>query len=274
MQNKMLLSGLVMSFGILLSACAEQAKETAEKKEREEETGTSGEEHVHWSYEGNSGPENWGSLNEDFLACEKGSAQSPVNIESAKAGESGGTNEIQMNYQASEYSLLHTGHTIQLNPKSGENTLEVDDSTYQLVQFHFHTPSEHQFDGEHHEMELHLVHENEEGQLAVAGIMIEEGEENEQLASVWNSLPEKQSAEEMDVKSKIDAGELLPEEEQVVRYDGSLTTPPCTEEVKWMVFEDPINMSKEQIDSFQDLFPNNSRPVQPVNERELLKDAL
>ncbi|WP_235867351.1 carbonic anhydrase family protein [Priestia abyssalis] len=130
----------------------------------------------------------------------------------------------------------------------------------------------HQFNGEQYDMELHLVHQDANGKLAVLGVMIQEGKENEKLASVWDLLPKEETEKDISVKEPVDLQALLPEDQTSFHYNGSLTTPPCTEEVKWIVFEQPIEMSKEQIQAFQRIFPDNHRPVQPLNEREIIKN--
>ena len=150
----------------------------------------------------------------------------------------------------------------------------VDNKEYKLVQFHFHTPSEHQFNGKNFAMELHFVHKDENNQLAGLGLMIKEGTENTYLKKAWNVLPTEKTIENVKLAEPIDLMSLLPKNKNSFRYNGSLTTPPCSEAVKWVVLKEPIEMSKEQIDKFRKIFPDNHRPVQPLNEREVYRSTL
>lgn len=168
--------------------------------------------------------------------------------------------------------MVNNGHTIQANIATQDNTIKLDGKTYTLQQFHFHTPSEHTINGKTTDMELHLVHQDKNGVLAVVGLLIKEGKENKKLAAVWDKMPKEESKEEVPLGQKLDARTLLPEDTSTYRYKGSLTTPPCSEGVNWSVVKQPIEMSKEQIEEFKEIFKMNSRPVQPVNEREILKE--
>ena len=161
---------------------------------------------------------------------------------------------IEIQYEPASFSLVNNGHTVQANATELSNGIIVEGQEYQLVQFHFHTPSEHQFNGQHYDMELHLVHQDINGKLAVLGVMIQEGKENENLASVWGDLPKEETENEIPINEPINLQNLLPEDQSSFHYNGSLTTPPCTEEVKWIVFKQPIEMSKEQIQAFQEIF--------------------
>lgn len=201
-----------------------------------------------------------------------GNEQSPINIEASKAVTSEDLGNIEIQYEPTHFSIVNNGHTIQANPKTQSNSIVVDDIEYKLAQFHFHTPSEHQFNGQNLDMELHLVHQNAKGELAVLGVMIQEGKENEALASIWDVLPETETEKDMDIQEPVDIQALLPSNQTTFFYNGSLTTPPCTEDVKWIVYEEPIEMSKEQIKAFQEIFPDNQRPVQSLNDREVFKE--
>jgi carbonic anhydrase len=179
---------------------------------------------------------------------------------------------IQIQYKPTPFSLVNNGHTVQANASTPANSIVVEGKEYKLAQFHFHTPSEHQFNGEHYDMELHLVHQDANGKLAVLGVMIQEGKQNEKLASVWEALPQEETENDVSVDEPVDLQALLPADQTSFHYNGSLTTPPCSEGVKWIVFEQPMEMSKEQIQAFQQIFPDNHRPVQPLNEREIIKN--
>lgn len=160
----------------------------------------------------------------------------------------------------------------QATPTTMDNFLVVDNKEYKLAQFHFHTPSEHQFNGQNFVMEIHLVHTDDSNQLAVLGVMIKEGTENPYLEQAWNVLPLHEDTEDVQLTETIDLMSLLPKEKDSFHYKGSLTTPPCSEDVRWIILEEPIEMSKEQIDKFHNIFPDNHRPVQPLNERKVIED--
>ena len=178
----------------------------------------------------------------------------------------------QIYYEPTVFTLLNNGNTIQANATTESNRIVVEGHVYTLNQFHFHTPSEHQFNGQNHDMELHFVHSDNNGKLAVFGVMIQKGKENKILASVWDELSEGETDEIHSENYLIHLQALLPQNKRSFHYNGSLTTPPCTENVKWIVFEQPIEMSKEQVQAFQQIFSDNHRPVQPLNNREIIKN--
>ena len=266
---------LAVFFTSILMACSQQETETNEpeeatvteaKEQEEQELQT-----AYWSYTGEEGPESWGHLDESYAACVNGSEQSPINIEASQVKADGEMEDVDTQYEPTTFSVMNNGHTIQANTVSENNKMILGEAEYRLVQFHFHTPSEHQFNGQPYAMELHLVHQNENSQLAVLGLMIQEGKKNENLQAVWDMLPKEKTEQDLPIGEPINLEALLPEADSFFHYDGSLTTPPCTEDVKWVVFEQPIEMSKEQIEAFQQIFPANHRPVQPLNEREIIQ---
>lgn len=266
---------LALSLSFILGACSDQEKETQtedDQPDKTQESQATKPSDAHWSYkEGETGPEQWGELDSSYSACMNGSEQSPVNIEFSQVKTSEKSGNIEIHYTPAAFSLVNNGHTVQANAAGSGNRMIFEGKEYNLAQFHFHTPSEHQFNGHHLDMELHLVHQDANGELAVLGVMIQEGKENENLASVWDRLPKEETEKEVSVE-ELDLQPLLPKDQASFYYNGSLTTPPCTEEVKWIVFEQPIEMSKEQIQEFQQIFPDNHRPVQSLNEREIIKD--
>lgn len=204
-------------------------------------------------------------------ACVNGSEQSPINIEFSQIKTDKKLENLQIQYEPTPFTLVNNGHTVHANPTSESNTILVKGYEYKLAQFHFHTPSEHRFNGQNFDMELHLVHKDANRKIAVLGVMIQEGKENEKLASIWDVLPKEETAEDISVKERVDLQGILPQDQTSFHYNGSLTTPPCTEEVKWVIFEQPIEMSKKQIQAFRQIFPDNHRPVQPLNDRELVE---
>lgn len=271
---------LVVSLVCLLEACSYKTKETTTQKEEEQTTGTKESEakEAHsthpsnWSYDGDTGPEHWGELDPANSACANGSEQSPINIEFSQVKADKKLEGIQIKYEPTTFSLVNNGHTVQANAKIESNSIVVEGIEYKLAQFHFHTPSEHQFNGQNYDMELHLVHKDANGKLAVLGVMIQERKENEKLESVWDVLPKEETEKDITVKEPIDLQALLPQDQTTFHYIGSLTTPPCTEEVKWVIFEQPIEMSKTQIQAFQEISPDNNRPVQSLKEREMIRN--
>jgi carbonic anhydrase len=287
MKKKLVYPFLAVSLSFLLGACSDQTTETTAPKEEkandakeEQTTGTKESEAkeaysthtAHWSYDGDTGPEHWGELDPANSACVKGSEQSPTNIEFSQVKADKKLEGIQIQYEPTTFSLVNNGHTVQANATTESNSIVVEGNEYKLAQFHFHTPSEHQFNGQNYDMELHLVHKDANGKLAVLGVMIQEGRENEKLASVWDVLPKEVTEKDISVKEPIDLQALLPQDQTSFHYNGSLTTPPCTEDVKWVIFELPIEMSKAQIQAFQEIFPDNHRPVQSLKEREIIRN--
>jgi carbonic anhydrase len=217
-------------------------------------------DHGSWSYEGDHGPEHWGSL-PGYEACDNGELESPVALEAD--GEPEDLPDLRLEYESSGVSIHNSGHSLQWNYDSG-SSLFVGDDEYELLQFHFHAPSEHTLDGRRYPMEVHLVHSSEDGELAVLGAFIEEGARHEMLEDAQlNEVPAEADTKHEDPDALFDASELVPAGASY-RYAGSLTVPPCTEGIAWHVFETPIALSAEQIEQITTLYPSNARPVQEV----------
>jgi len=218
---------------------------------------------VEWSYSGETGPEVWGSLDESFETCATGKKQSPVNITSATDDE---LSPLTINYNAGGFEALNNGHTIQVNYLPGSSII-IGNKKFELKQFHFHSPSENMIDNEQYPMEAHFVHANESGHLAVIGVMYESGDEVDNLSALWEALPA-QPNQKQSIVEHINAKDLLPNVENHYRFEGSLTTPPCSEEVLWIVLDETQAISTEQLKAFSNAVhvPNN-RPVQPLNGR-------
>ena len=212
-----------------------------------------------WSYGGDTGPANWASLDEAYAAC-SGSRQSPVDL---AADDDAQKVNIELNYEAAEGTLVDTGHLVQVNVEGGSMT--IDGKAFALKQFHFHTPSEHTLDGTSYPAEAHLVHAADDGELAVLGIVYQEGDASEVLAPVWEDLAALSEAEPV----TINVGNLLPSSRVAYTYTGSLTTPPCSEGVRWHVMQQPLTLSAQQLAALTAIHDNTNRPVQPLNEREL-----
>jgi carbonic anhydrase len=220
---------------------------------------------VHWTYDGATGPQAWGQLKPEFNICAIGKRQSPINIEESVTLQ-GPAEPLQFNYTPSSGTVVNNGHTIQVDLQ-GDNSLTVRGSVYRLVQFHFHTPSEEQVNYRNFAMVAHLVHKNAEGQLAVVAVLLEPGVINSLVGKVWTYMPLDTSDKVRLPTDIINMNELLPKDQRYYQFIGSLTTPPCTEGVLWMVLKQPTQISKDQLKLFQQLFPNNARPVQAVNGR-------
>lgn len=220
----------------------------------------------HWSYEGKNGPEHW-HRSPDNQTCAKGKRQSPIDI---RDGIRVDLEAIKFNYGATSYSVIDNGHTVQVNIAAGQ-TLRVMERTYHLIQFHFHKPAEERINGRGYDMVAHLVHKDSDGRLAVLAVLMEQGAEHPLIQTIWNNLPLEQGML-VSPAAAIDLNKLLPEKRDYWTYMGSLTTPPCTEDVLWMVMKQAVGVSPEQIGIFGRLYQNNARPVQPANNR-LIKES-
>ncbi len=220
-----------------------------------------GEKHaVHWGYEGAMGPDRWG---DEFPTCAKGKSQSPLNIkgpfEKAQFG-------VAPDYKPGQLKIINNGHTIQVNVPPGSK-LRIDSKPFELLQFHFHRPSEEQIDGKPAAMVVHFVHKNDAGRLAVLGVLLKEGNENPGIKTLWANAPLTEGPEVEPEGVMFNPANLLPREYEFYSYEGSLTTPPCTEGVRFFILKSQVNITKEQVEQFP--FKKNARPVQPQNGRAI-----
>ena len=222
---------------------------------------------THWAYEGEGAPANWGKLSSDYATCATGRRQSPIDI---RDGIKLGLETIRFEYKPTQFRIVDNGHTLQVNVGEGL-AMQVMGKRYELIQFHFHRPSEERVNGKPYDMVVHLVHKNDEGQLAVVGVLLEKGGEHPLIQTLWNNMPLERDME-MSPAEPIDLQQLLPENRAYWTYMGSLTTPPCTEGVLWMVMKQPLPVSADQVAIFSRLYRNNARPVQPSNGR-LIKES-
>lgn len=243
---------------------------------------------VHFSYTGDTGPANWSKLSPDFAMCQAGKHQSPIDI---SGGQDVSLPDLAIDYSTAAVNFVNNGHAVQSNFRTG-NTLANDyhenapyrahvnysdgssinhlDAEYGLKQFHFHSPSEHTLNGEHMPVEIHFVHGDDNGHLAVVAVFATEGAANPEIAKLWQDLPEEEGMAN-DLKQQIRASELLPASRAYFFYQGSLTTPPCTEGVRWLVMQEPITMSSDQIDALREAIGfDNYRPTQALNGRVVL----
>jgi carbonic anhydrase len=218
---------------------------------------------VHWTYEGDTGPEYWYALDPAYAIARDGKAQSPIDIVTSDLTLSSTLSKPVIAYRKTRFEVENNGHTIELLPLAADNGIILDGESYGLQQFHFHAPSEHLFDGRSFAMELHLVHKDSQGNLAVIGIMLTEGAYNETLGELFENLPQEIAEEGKErPEVEINLADLFSADGGMYRYDGSLTTPPCTEGVTWHISTEPIAMSRPQIEAFQALYQGNNRPVQ------------
>lgn len=221
-----------------------------------------------WSYEGNRGPACWGALDEAFSACADGAEQSPIDL--ATGAAEGDYPAVAFDYGPRAGTVVNTGRTVQVNVDRGSGIM-VGGTRYELLQFHFHHASEHTVVGARFPMELHLVHRSDAGDVAVVGVLLRDGAANETLAPIWAHLP-REAGSTAAVPGMVRVAELLPETRTAWRYRGSLTTPPCTEGVSWIVMTEPVTLSAAQIAAFGALYPRNYRPLQPLGRRILGRD--
>lgn len=222
---------------------------------------------VHWSYKGEGAPIKWAKLKPEFGTCAIGKAQSPIDIPSKKAEK--GEGSIAFDYKTPPLKVIDNGHTIQVNIDAG-NSITVGGKSYELKQFHFHRPSEEKIDGKSFELVAHLVHKSEDGKLAVVAVLFKVGAENAFLKNIWANLPKDKEKENVVAGATLDLASLLPAKRTYFNFPGSLTTPPCSEEVNWFVLGNPVEASKAQIAAFAKLYPMNARPTQPLNGRKIV----
>lgn len=220
-----------------------------------------------WSYEGETGPEKWGKLNRVWAKCASGNRQSPIDI---RDGIRVDLEPVVFEYVPSSFNVIDNGHTVQVNLAPG-NRITLTGRTYELEQFHFHRPAEEKVDGRSFDMVAHLVHKDEAGKLLVIAVLIEDGMQHAGIQTVWNNLP-LEKYEPMVPVIQFDPSLMLPQRREYYTFMGSLTTPPCTEGVLWIVMKEPIQASQHQLDIFARLYPMNARPVQALSGR-LIKES-
>jgi carbonic anhydrase len=252
------------------AAAAARARKLADAKRRQEEQAALAAAAVAaapkhgtvWSYEGESGPANWSKINVDWAKCGTGKRQSPIDL---RDGIKVNLEQISFDYHPSSFSEVNNGHTIQVTVGGG-NFITVGNMAYELQEFHFHRPSEEKINGKGTEMVIHLVHKSAEGKIAIIAVLLERGQPHRLMQTIWDNLP----LEKFDTVSPsivLDPTDALPERREYFTYMGSLTEPPCTEGVLWMVFKQPMQASPAQMALFSRLYPLNARPVQPTAGR-------
>lgn len=247
---------------------------SAEQEPPAEAHGAAGHGAAHWAYEGAEGPAAWGALSSAYAACAEGQSQSPIDLPSVNAGDA---DRAARSYNPANLEALaaghpsevhNNGHTIQVDFAGGD-TLIVGEERFQLLQFHFHAPSEHTVAGRSFPIEVHFVHRSDAGVLAVLGVLLAEGRHNAAYDPIWAHLPQQAGARQSLSEVTLGIESLLPKRRLALRYGGSLTTPPCSEGVRWFVFVDPVELSAQQIARFTALYDHNNRPTQPLRGRAL-----
>lgn len=224
-------------------------------------------EQAHWTYEAEHGPEAWGKLDKAFGACSVGDQQSPIDL---AGGIKADLPDLGLDWKPQAYVVTNNGHTIQAEAAPG-SSLKLDGDVFGLVQFHFHTPSEHALKGKRSALEAHFVHANGKGQLAVVGMLMKAGRPNASFAAVMAAAPKQEGRQT--APAPIDPNLFLPADRGFFCYEGSLTIPPCSETVNWNVFRQEIEVAEADINAFRVLYPMNARPLQPVNRRFLLRNS-
>lgn len=221
---------------------------------------------VHWGYSGDGAPQYWWKLSPEFAAC-NGKNQSPIDLKDFFEAE---LPPITFNYNTGKDEIVNNGHTVKVS-LGATKSLIVDNEQFNLLQFHFHSPSENHINGKSFPLEAHFVHQNSKGELAVLAVMYDYGKENEELKKVWKNMP-MTAGTHSDLGASINLGKLLPDGRAYYRYNGSLTTPPCTEGVRWIVLKRSVNVSKDQVEAFKRSMPGpNNRPIQERNSRVILQ---
>lgn len=223
-----------------------------------------GEGH-HWKYIGENGPAEWGKIDSANKSCSMGKRQSPIDINDSNVKKNKSLPDIMFSYVSAPLKILNNGHTIQMNYPKGSK-ISIGGNNYDLLQFHFHTPSEHAVKGRRTPLEVHFVNKSADGSLAVVGVLLNKGKKNSALAGMFSKLPKNETEVTVENQS-INPIELIPKDKEYYTYSGSLTTPPCSEIVTWYVIKDQLEASEEQIKNFTKIFPMNARPLQSLAQR-------
>jgi len=263
MNNALRLSAIAISAMFLITGCAEDKPKAEKMVEKHAQ-----HQHKHWGYSGEVSPAHWGELDEKFKMCAEGKQQTPINIVPTKDID---LPKLDLQYTKASESVVNNGHTVQVNIQAGD-TLTIDGVPYELKQFHFHTPSENHINGKSFPLEAHFVHATKDGKLAVVAVLFKEGAMNPTLTKIIKKFPlEKNKPTKLNLsKEYIDV--VMPQNKDYYKFMGSLTTPPCSEQVKWFVLKEPQTASKAQIEAIhKEIGMENNRPIQPTNGREIDK---
>ena len=216
-----------------------------------------------WDYGSKHGPQHWGDLKSEFATCSTGHRQSPIDIQKA---EKAALSPIVFDYKASSLRIVDNGHTIMASYDAG-SSIRVGDVEYQLKQFHFHHPSEEKIHGKVYDMVAHLVHADAGGHLAVVAVLLEHGKDNALIRELFKHIPKEKGKEAHLDSVQINVADLLPKDRGYYTFEGSLTTPPCSEGVTWFVLKQPVSISAGELSEFSKVYPHNARPTQPLQGR-------
>lgn len=254
---------ILIASGLIFSASCNEHNNNNEKE-------VSHNSHSHWGYAGESGPKFWGELKNSYIDCKVGKRQSPIDINKEMIKNSDSLKSLYFDYKDASINIINNGHTIQVNSDNNSFAL-FQGKEFKLLQFHFHALSEHTVNGEHYAMEMHLVHQAEDGELGVVGVFFKVGEYNRTMQKVLKFMPKDSDSKNEITNFTINPTEFLPINRDYYHYLGSLTTPPCTQLVEWYVMKEPIEISQKQLEQFQRLYSKNYRPVTPLNGRVILE---
>lgn len=228
---------------------------------------TSASEAPHWTYEGKAGPDHWSEISEDFATCHKGKFQSPIDIRSTVDAK---LPPLNLHYRNSAETLVNNGHTIQVTVDE-KDEIQLDGKEFLLKQYHFHAPSENLINGKSFPLEAHFVHDSEDDELAVVAVMFEIGAENKTLNTILDAIPAEEN-KVVTINKPMDLRPLFPENLHYYRFSGSLTTPPCSEGLRWLVMKDTVTLSQAQLTQFQSALKHaNNRPIQPLHGRQVVE---
>ena len=264
LRSSSILTCLALSFLLSLTVLAsENPSQPAPKKEMSTQ-----DHHAHWDYLGVENPSHWGLLSEEYKTCETGNRQSPINITMVHHGEH--HQKLVFHYRTSQLHEMNNGHTIQVSHVSGCR-VDLNDRKYKLRQFHFHSPSEHHIEGKTFPMEMHLVHQDNSGHVLVIAVLMETDASQPVLSKLWKWLPE-QKEKEVSIPLELSLTDILPQDTSHYTYSGSLTTPPCTEGVQWIVLKKLMHVTKQDVDQFVQIIGQNARPIQPLRDRHIDED--
>jgi carbonic anhydrase len=254
----------IVALALILGACTPEEPTTAETETHE----------VHWGYEGDEGPERWADLSPEFAACRSGTEQSPIDLSGAAAIDAQelerrvGETVLSATQHATVMDIIDNGHTIQITADT-PMSIAVEGIPYELVQYHFHSPSEHTINGEHAPLEVHFVHKSAAGELAVLSVLVEEGAYDVMWEPLFSQLPDGPGDSRHIRDLDLDIDEIGPLPKRFFRYTGSLTTPPCSEGVRWVVMAEKRQISADQMATIVAHLHNNNRPVQPLGDRTI-----
>lgn len=253
---------------VALTGCADEADPATDAAGTVEAPAAASAPEPEWGYDGAIGPERWDELDLENAECATGQQQSPIDLsEDLATPDPADVPPVTYDYEPATFEVVDVGHTIQASPEDAGGGLTLGGESYELAQFHVHAPSEHAIDGERTNLAVHLVHQNADGELAVVGVLVEAGDAASGLATAWEELPYEGETVTL---PDFDASTLLPDDRTTFRYTGSLTTPPCTEGVQWLVMRDVVTAEPEVVSSVEELVAGTARPLQPANERDVV----